>query len=79
MVKAETRGSGLDEHFLFNEVYLLSGFDFDHFIQMIIEGKIFIDLRIGQYSNGKTHDHGAAFRTKASDQIHLFKNIQRLI
>lgn len=79
MVKAETRGSGVDEHFLFNEVYLLSGFDFEHFMKMIVDGKIFIDLRIGQHRNGKTHDHGTAFRIKASDQIHLFKNIQKLI
>lgn len=79
MVKAETRGTGMEEEFLFNEVYLLSGFDFDHFMQMIVEGKIFIDLRIGQYKNGRTHDHGTAFRIKASDQIHLFKNIRRLI
>lgn len=79
LAKAETRGIGIDEHFLFNEAYLLSGFDFEHFMKMIIEGKIFIDLRIGQYSNGKTHDHGTAFRIKTTDQIHLFRNIQRII
>jgi len=79
MVKADSKGVGADEHFLFNEVYLLSGFDFEHFMKMLTDGKIFIDLRIGQHRNGKTHDHGTAFRIKASDQIHLFKNIQKLL
>lgn len=79
LVKADTQGTGIDEHFMFNEVYLLSGFDFDHFMNMVIEGKIYIDLRIGQHSNGKTHDHGTAFRIKTTDHLHLFKNIKRLI
>lgn len=61
-VKAESRGSGLGEEFWFNEAWLLSGFDFDNFISLLKEGTVFVDIRIGQYPNGRTHDHGTGFR-----------------
>ena len=61
-VKAETRGSGSNEEFWFNEAWLLSGFDFDSFVKLLKEGTIFVDIRIGQYPNGRTHDHGTGFR-----------------
>lgn len=61
-VKAETRGTGSNEEFWFNEAWLLSGFDFDSFVQLLNEGIIFVDIRIGQYPDGKTHDHGTGFR-----------------
>ncbi|MBT9151169.1 MAG: hypothetical protein DDT40_01354 [candidate division WS2 bacterium] len=61
-VKAETKGSGFNEEFWFNESWLLSGFDFDSFVQLLKEGTILVDIRIGQYPDGKTHDHGTGFR-----------------
>ncbi|MEW6608980.1 MAG: MvaI/BcnI family restriction endonuclease [bacterium] len=61
-VKAESRGKGADEEFWFNEAWLLSGFDFDNFVQLLKEGTILVDIRIGQYSDGRTHDHGTGFR-----------------
>ncbi len=61
-VKAEARGSGSDEEFWFNEAWLLSGFDFDNFAKLLKEGKILVDIRIGQYPDGRTHDHGTGFR-----------------
>lgn len=79
LVNAETKGIGKDEEFLFNEAFMLSGFNFESFMTLIQEGKILIDLRIGQYPNGKTHDHGTAFRIKDSDKHLLFKNIEKLI
>ena len=57
-VKAETRGKGSNEAFWFNEAWLLSGFDFDNFISLLKEGVILVDIRIGQYPNGRPHDHG---------------------
>ena len=45
-------------------------------------GKIYVDLRIGQYhdgkNKGKTHDHGTGFRIKESDQPLLFKIKRRI-
>ena len=61
-VKADSRGSGKKEQFHFNEAWLMSGFDFDNFIKLLKEGKILVDIRIGQYSDGRPHDHGTGFR-----------------
>ena len=61
-MKAEARGKGLEEEFWFNEAWLLSGFDFDNFLNLLREGTILVDIRIGQYPDGRTHDHGTGFR-----------------
>jgi len=61
-VKAETRGKDSNEEFWFNEAWLLSGFDFDNFIQLLKERVILVDIRIGQYPDGRPHDHGTGFR-----------------
>ncbi len=63
-VKAETRGSGANEEFWFNEAWLLSGFNFDSFLTLLREEIIFVDIRIGQYADGRPHDHGTAFRVR---------------
>lgn len=61
-VKADTKGIGADEEFFFNEAWLLSGFDFENFISLLKEGVILVDIRIGQYPDGRPHDHGTGFR-----------------
>ena len=75
--KALSRGEGANEEFKFIEAYEVSGFDYDAFIRLLEEGKIYVDLRIGQYhhgrNKGKTHDHGTGFRIKENDQPLLFK------
>lgn len=75
--KALSRGEGANEEFKFIEAYEVSGFDYDAFISLLEEGKIYVDLRIGQYhhgrNKGKTHDHGTGFRIKENDQHLLFK------
>lgn len=81
--KAHSRGSGALEEFLFVEAYEVSGFDYDSFIDLLEEGKIYVDLRIGQYHDGpkkgKTHDHGTGFRIRENDQYLLFKNINKIV
>lgn len=75
--KAESKGLGADEYFKFTEAYEVSGFNYDAFVSLLEQGKIFIDLRIGQYhggtKNGQTHDHGTGFRIREVDQSLLFK------
>jgi len=61
-VKADFRGEGPDEEFWFNEAWLLSGFDFNSFVSLLKEGTILVDIRIGQYPDGRPHDHGTGFR-----------------
>jgi len=61
-VKAETRGTGSNEEFHFNEAWLMKGFDFENFIKLLREGTLLVDIRIGQYPDGRPHDHGTGFR-----------------
>jgi hypothetical protein len=48
-------------------------------ISLLEEGKIFVDLRIGQYPDGRTHDHGTGFRIREIDQPSLFKVRRRIV
>lgn len=77
--KAENRGTGATEEFNFIEAYEVSGFDYDAMIKLLEDGKIFVDLRIGQYPDGRTHDHGTGFRIRESDQHLLFKINKRIV
>lgn len=77
--KAESRGSGAKEEFYYSEAYEVSGFDYNAMITLLEQGKIFVDLRIGQYPDGRTHDHGTGFRIRESDQYLLFKTINRIV
>lgn len=81
--KAQSRGTGANEQFRFVEAYEVSGFDYEAFIDLLEEGKIYVDLRIGQYHNGpnkgKTHDHGTGFRIKEIDQPRLFKINRKIV
>ena len=71
-VKADSRGYGSNEEFLFKEAYVCDGFSYDGLLELLQEGRIYVDLRIGQYPDGRTHDHGTGFRIKESDQDYLF-------
>lgn len=81
--KAQSRGTGASEQFRFVEAYEVSGFDYEAFIDLLEEGKIYVDLRIGQYhsgpNKGKTHDHGTGFRIKEIDHPRLFKSSRRIV
>lgn len=81
--KANAQGTGANEQFKFVEAYEVSGFDYDGFVSLLEQGKIYIDLRIGQYhggaKNGQTHDHGTAFRIKENDQDLLFKIKRKIV
>jgi len=81
--KAQSKGTGANEHFYFVEAYEVSGFNYEAFVDLLEKGKIFIDLRIGQYhggvKDGQTHDHGTGFRIKEVDQQLLFKTNKRIV
>jgi len=78
-VKAETRGEGSDEEFWFNEAWLLSGFNFDNFVRLLREGVILVDIRIGQYPDGRPHDHGTGFRVLPDKLDLCFSNRKRIM
>lgn len=81
-VQVESRGPKEAEEFCFKSAYAVEGFDFRKFLELLKEGKIFIDLRIGRYTKGKNagrvHDHGTGFRISKSNQPLLF-SINRCI
>lgn len=77
--KANSRGYGANEEFLFKEAYEVSGFNYEAMIELLEQGKIYVDLRIGQYPDGRTHDHGTGFRIKETDQPLLFKICNRIV
>lgn len=78
-VKAETKGTGSNEEFWFNEAWLLSGFDFDNFIRLLKEGAIVVDIRIGQYPDGRPHDHGTGFRVLPDKLDLCFSHRERIM
>ena len=78
-VKAETRGKGSNEEFWFNEVWLLSGFNFDNFLNLLREGTILVDIRIGQYPDGRPHDHGTGFRVFPDKLDLCFEHRERIM
>ena len=79
MFKAECRGTGQNEEFHFNEGWLMSGFDFDNFVLLLKEGKILVDIRIGQYPDGRPHDHGTGFRVLPDNLDLCFANREKVI
>jgi len=78
-VKAESRGSGSDEEFWFNEAWLLSGFDFENFVRLLKEGTILVDIRIGQYPDGRPHDHGTGFRVLPAKLDLCFEHKEKIL
>lgn len=78
-VKADSRGKGANEEFYFNEAYLVYGFSYQSMLDLLHQGKIYVDLRIGQYPDGRTHDHGTGFRIRETDQYLLFNHRQRIV
>lgn len=77
--KAQSRGKGAYEEFHFTEAYEVSGFSYESFVELLERGQIYIDLRIGQYPDGRTHDHGTGFRIREADQSLLFKVNHRIV
>lgn len=61
-VTADSRGSGKNEEFLFKNAWHFTSINTDSFISLIKSGKIYVDIRIGRYPDGRLHDHGTAFR-----------------
>jgi len=78
-VKADSRGKGKNEKFWFNEAWLLSGFSFQNFIKLLKQGVILVDIRIGQYADGKTHDHGTGFRVNPNRLELCFSTRKRIV
>ena len=75
-INAETRIVEGHEQFKYNSAVLLTGLSFDRFINLVNQGLILYDIRIGSYKSGanfgKIHDHGSGFRVKKADIERVF-------
>jgi hypothetical protein len=78
-VLADHRIDGGKEHFWFNEALLLDGFSFERFSELVVEGKLKVDIRIGHYPDGRLHDHGTGFRILPKYLPQCFKTIDRIL
>lgn len=78
-VRAERIGRGKTEQFWFNEAWMFTGFNFKGFKNAIKDGVVCVDVRIGQYPNGKPHDHGTGFRVHPDKFELCFLDRKRLI
>lgn len=79
LVLASNKKEKGKEFFWFNEAYLLEGFSFERFSNLVKDGVIKLDLRIGHYANGNPHDHGTGFRVLPKDRPKCFQKIVRII
>ena len=78
-VKADTKGRGKDEHFHYNEAYLSSGFSFKRFTDLLVAEDIRTDIRIGQYPDGRSHDHGTGFRINPGKLDMCFEKREKVL
>jgi hypothetical protein len=71
--RIETDG---EESFYFDSAEIYTEPSLDKFLQMLDDGKIMYDIRIGTYHSGpkygKSHDHGSGFRIKKENIIQLY-------
>lgn len=66
-----------DEEFKFHTAWELYDFSFENMINLLKEGILKVDIRIGQYSDGSPHDHGTGFRIQERylDRMFRSKNV----
>ncbi|MCM1322514.1 MAG: MvaI/BcnI family restriction endonuclease [Bacteroides sp.] len=78
-VYADSQFGERKEEFYFHTAYELSEFSFEKLLVQLREGKVKIDIRIGQHKNGKTHDHGTGFRIQDRALTEIFLNKKCLV
>lgn len=78
-VIADSRGKGENEEFWFNEAYQLYDFSFTNFLKLLENQTIYVDVRIGTYSNGRPHDHGTGFRIQHDKLEQCFSSRTRVL
>ena len=78
-VKADHRGRGLDEEFHYNEAWLMSGFSFKRFIDLLMSRQILVDIRLGRHPDGRLHDHGTGFRVAPGNLDLCFERREQVL
>lgn len=70
-----------ENHYVrYTEMRIIEGLTIDKLIKSIEDGKLLVDIRIGVYASGKnegrTHDHGTAFRMHLNDLLTLYGTVK---
>ena len=77
VIYADTKKENKTEYFHFTKAILLTGLTFSKFIELVEQGIIVYDIRLGVYSSGKNagkpHDHGSGFRVLKRNLDKIFK------
>lgn len=76
---ADASGSGSNEEFKFHTAWELYDFNFAKMIELLKEGLLLVDIRIGQYADGRPHDHGTGFRIQEQYLSRLFRSKNVLV
>lgn len=73
-VVADSKVDNKKEYFLYKNLYILSGFSFEKFINCVEEGTILIDFdaRTG-------HNHGTKFRIRQGRWASIYSNVEHVI
>lgn len=75
-VEAETEKQGDEERFYFHSAEIYEEPSMERFLEMVDNGLIMYDIRMGMYGSGKNqgkpHDHGSGFRVKACNLKQLY-------
>lgn len=71
-VFADSKKENSIEYFKYETAYEYVGISFNKFLSLLNDGKIYIDIRIGQNPDGSVHDHGTGFRIASNDLLSLF-------
>ena len=78
-VTAERQKKRVNEYFHYTSATIFNKPSFEKLLNLIDDGKIMIDLRLGIYSSGKNkgkaHDHGTGFRIKSDDLKLLYSDV----
>lgn len=78
-VSASRKKENNIESLWFDEAYLLDGFSFKKFSELIRTGVIKLDLRIGHYPDGRVHDHGTGFRVLPRYLPQCFEKMEKIL
>ena len=80
IVYADTRiNSDSKEEFCFNEAYLLTNPDQDHFLDLIKQDIVIVDVRMHLRANGSVRNHGTGFRIEERFLNLCFGSRERII
>lgn len=80
VVYADTRiNSDSKEEFWFNEAYLLTNPDQDHFLDLIKQDIVIVDVRMHLRENGSVRNHGTGFRIEERFLNLCFGSRERII